>query len=281
MAIIDAHHHLWERGRFSYPWLRGNPVLDRDFLLREYTRLSAAAGVTHSVFVQAETEPCHGLQEARWALSMVSAEGPVTGVVAWAPVESNALEQHLDQLGDDPGLKGIRRLLQGEPDPRFCVRPEFVAGARHVAARELVLDICVYHHQLPAVIELVDAVPHGHFVLDHIGKPAIRSAQLEPWATHIRALAERDNVSCKLSGVATEADWECWSVADLQPYIETVIEAFGYRRLMFGSDWPVSTQAVSYARWLEIVEQALLPAGSEARAQVMAGTAAAVYGLSV
>jgi L-fuconolactonase len=173
----------------------------------------------------------------------------------------------------------VRRLLQGEPDAGFCTRPQFVAGVRELARRGLVFDLCVYHFQLPAVIELVRAVPEARFVLDHIGKPPIARAVLEPWATYIRVLAGCANVVCKLSGVATEADHRRWAVADLQPYIGTVVECFGYTRLMFGSDWPVSLQAVSYARWVEIVEQAIAGGGPSARAQVFHDTAAATYGL--
>lgn len=279
--MIDAHHHLWERTRFSYPWLAGHPVLDRDFTLEEYERTSAACGIEHSVFVQAETEPRQGLDESRWALSLAASGSCIAGVVAWAPVESPSLPAYLDELGTPPQLKGIRRLIQQEPDPNFCARSEFIAGVREVARRHLAVDICVYHYQLPAVIELVRAVPQARFVLDHLGKPDIAAGRMQPWADDLRVLAACPNVVCKLSGVATEADHRRWVAADLLPYIHVAIEAFGYERLMFGSDWPVSLQAISYQRWVQLVEQAIAAGGPTARAQVFAGTAVATYGLEV
>lgn len=279
MEIIDAHHHLWDRARFGYAWLKQVPALDRDFLLRDYQQAIAGTGVVKSVHVQADVDPEYGIQETRWLLSMVEAGGPVAGVVAWAPVERPELGEFLDRLGTHPALKGVRRLIQGEADPGFCARPEFAAGVRALAARGLSFDLCVYHHQLPAVIQLVRQVPEASFVLDHIGKPDIRGQALEPWRTHLRELAALDNVVCKVSGVATEAHWERWTAADVRPYLDQVIAAFGFGRLMFGSDWPVSTLAVDYRRWLDLVREVVREASAAEQRQLFWETAARFYRL--
>jgi len=279
VEIIDAHHHLWDRGRFKYGWLKEYPAIDRDFLLRDYQEAIRDCGVVKSVHVQAGVDEQFGLQETRWILSMADMGGPVAGVVGWAPVERDDLEDFLEKLGSHPRLKGIRRLIQGEPDPGFCARPEFVAGVRKLGARSLSFDLCIYHPQLPAAIELARQVPEVQFVLDHIGKPNIREGVLEPWKTHIRELAALENVVCKVSGVATEADWQQWTPQDLRPYLEHVIEVFGFDRLMFGSDWPVCTLAAGYRRWLEVVQEAVRQASAAEQRQLFWETAARFYRL--
>lgn len=199
--------------------------------------------------------------------------------MAWAPVERPDLEEHLEKLGSHPRLKGVRRLIQGEGDPDFCARPEFVAGVRRLGEVGLSFDVCVYHHQLPAVVRLARAAPDTPMVLDHIGKPAIADGQLTPWRDHIAELASMDHVWCKLSGLVTEARWEEWSSADLQPYADAVIEAFGYERLMFGSDWPVCTLASEYAAWLAAVRELTGGAARNELAWLFAGAAERFYRL--
>lgn len=279
MQIIDAHHHLWERGRFRYSWLHNAPGIDRDFLIQDYEGAIAGRGIVKSVFVQADADAEFGLQEARWALSLAEADGPVEGVVAWAPVEDPELDEYLEKLGAHPRLKGVRRLIQGESDPEFCVRPAFVEGVRKLARYGLSFDLCVYHHQLPAVIRLVQQAPEVSFVLDHIGKPDIAGGKTVPWKTHIEELARLENVVCKLSGVATEAHWEKWTVEELRLYIDHIIGTFGCGRLMFGSDWPVSSLAVEYGRWLEIVQEAAAGVSDAEKHQLFWGTAAVFYRL--
>jgi len=280
VEIIDAHHHLWDRGRFGYSWLPEVPAIDRDFLLSDYEAAIAGTGVTSSIHVQADVDEAFSIQETRWILSLADTKGAVvSGVVAWAPVERPDLDEYLDKLGSHPKLKGIRRLIQGEGDPDFCARPEFVEGVRKLGERGLSFDICVYHHQLPAVLKLVKSAPETAFVLDHIGKPAIADGLREPWKTHMQDLASFDNVSCKLSGLVTEADWESWTAADLQPYCDHVINVFGFDRLMFGSDWPVATLAAVYQRWLEVVEEAVKHASPGERRALFHDTAKRFYRL--
>ncbi len=280
MQIVDAHHHLWDRGRFRYSWLQHVPAIDRDYLLRDYESVIAGTGVVKSVHVQADVDEAWALQETNWLLSMADGDGPVRAVVGWAPVEREAeLEEFLQKQGDNPRLKGFRRLIQGEADAAFAARPDFVGGVRHLGRAGFSFDLCIYHQQLPAVIELARKVPDVALVLDHVGKPDIRAGQLEPWAQHIRELAQMEHVFCKLSGMVTEADLNAWHVDDLRPYADTVIEAFGYSRLMFGSDWPVSTQAVDYQGWLDAVQQLTGGASAGERDALFRGTATRFYRL--
>jgi L-fuconolactonase len=278
--IIDAHHHLWDRGRFRYSWLHQTPNIDRDYLLRDYESVIAGTGVVQSVHVQADVDEPWALQETNWLLSIADGVGPVTAVVGWAPVERAAeLESFLEEQGEHPRLKGYRRLIQSEDDPDFAARDEFVQGVRRLGEGGLSFDLCVYHHQLPAVVKLARQTPDTMLVLDHIGKPDIRAGQLDPWRDHMRELAAMGNVYCKLSGMTTEADQNSWTIDDLRPYAEAVIDAFGFSRLMFGSDWPVSTQAVSYQQWVATVMELVSGASSGELDALLRGTATRFYRL--
>lgn len=278
MQIVDAHHHLWDRGRFRYSWLQQAPDIDRDYLLRDYESVIADTGVVQSVHVQADVDEAWALQETNWLLSMADGDGPISAVVGWAPVEREAdLETFLEQQGDNPRLKGFRRLIQGEPDAGFAARADFVRGVRRLGESGFSFDLCVYHQQLPAVIELARQLPDTALVLDHIGKPDIRAGRLDPWRQHIAELAQMENVFCKLSGMTTEADFDAWTLDGLRPYADTVIEAFGFARLMFGSDWPVSTQAVEYRAWLETVRELTQDASAGERDALFRGTATRFY----
>ena len=278
--IIDAHHHLWDRGRFRYSWLQQAPAIDRDYLLRDYESVIAGTGVVQSVHVQAEVDAPWALQETNWLLSMADGAGPVTAVVGWASVDRpEELEAFLKEQGDNPRLKGFRRLIQSEEDPGFAAREEVVQGVSRLGEGGFSFDLCVYHHQLPAVIELARQTPETMLVLDHIGKPDIGGGQLDPWRQHLRELAAMDNVYCKLSGMATEANMTAWTVDELRPYADVVIEAFGFSKVMFGSDWPVSTQAVDYQRWVNTVLELTAGASAGELDALLRGTATRFYRL--
>ncbi len=278
MDIIDAHHHLWDRSRFRYGWLASVPEIDADFLLLDYVESTRGTGVVKSVFVQADVDAEFALQETRWALSLAESDAAVDGVVAWAPVESDDLLGYLEKLGSHKKLKGIRRLIQGEGDD-FCARPQFVEGMRTLAKAGYSFDLCVYHSQLSAAIDLVRSVPEMAFVLDHLGKPPIRTGDMAPWAAHIRELAALPNVQCKLSGMVTEADPKNWTPEQLRPYIHVALEAFGPERIQFGSDWPVSLLGISYGAWIDIVREAVTDLSSSEQEAFFYGNAARFYRL--
>ncbi len=278
--IIDAHHHLWDLKRLRYDWLNEVPAINRSYFISDYQEAISGLNVVKSVFAQANATSECSRDETLWILSLADSPGtPIEGVVAWAPIEDPEVEAYLEQLPRHPKLKGVRRLIQSEEDSYFCARPAFVNGVRLLEKFSLSFDVCIIHHQLPAVIQLVREAPEVSFVLDHIGKPDIKGGVTEPWATHIRELASEDNVVCKLSGLVTEADMETWTAQDLKPYIDHVIDAFGFDRLMFGSDWPVCTLASDYGRWLGAVQEATADASDEEKYHLFYGTAERFYRL--
>ncbi len=262
--IVDAHVHLWDTEEYDYPWLDGIPILNRPFLLHDYDRLRGDVEVERMVFVQAEMRERTPREESDWISGLAENDERLQAVVAWAPIESGAgVEAHLAALAENKLVKGVRRILQGEVDPDFCLKPEFVEGVRLLGRYDFSFDICINHTQMGGVIGLVERCPDVRFVLDHIGKPDIRGGFFEPWATQLATLARYAYVDCKVSGLVTEADHHRWTAEDLKPYIDHVIECFGFDRLMYGSDWPVACQASDYPRWVETLGNALEALGAD------------------
>lgn len=280
MRTVDSHLHLWDPELLDYDWLEG--ALLRRFGPEQLddVRAETVADVGF-VFVQAECAPEQSVAEVDWVAALASRVG-VRGIVARAPLEDPAAtEAHLAAYAARPLVVGVRRLLQSEPDG-FAARPGFREAARAVASARLTFDACVRAHQLPDVIALADAVPDLTIVLDHLGKPAVGNVDAvadavgTPWAQALSALAERPNVVCKLSGLPAEASGE-WSAAQMRPFLDVALDAFGPERLLFGGDRPVSGP---YGRWITAVSDwALDRLGGAAAGAVLAANAERVYGL--
>ncbi len=278
--VADTHVHLWDTDRFDYGWLRRGSPLHRPFLPEHFTEASANAGVTKIVFVEAAAEPQHGLDEVAWVSGLAARDTRIQGIVARVPLENGlACRPHLKALAANPLVKGVRRIYQGNRDPGFCLRPDFADGLSMLPEFGFTFDICISHVQLPNTIRLVEQFPDVSFVLDHIAKPDIRNARYEPWKTDLRVLADLPNVVCKLSGMVTEADHENWRDGDLRPYIDHVIDCFGFDRVMFGSDWPVCTLACEYGRWLDCLCGALSGACAEEKRKLFLDNALRAYRL--
>jgi len=261
--IVDAHVHIWDTARLRYPWLDAEPALNRTFLMADYDRALGRLEVEAAVFVQCECEPAQYREEVGWVSGVASAEPRLRGIVSWAPLEKGAAaEEEIRALGANPLVKGIRRIIQFEEDLEFCLRPDFIAGVRLLAGYGLPFDICISHRHTANVIRMVEQCPDVRFVLDHIGKPDIRGGRLEPWRSQIRTLASFPHVQCKVSSLATEADHARWTLDDLRPYAEHIFECFGWERVFYGGDWPVSSQAATLPRCVETI-LALAPGAAE------------------
>ena len=278
--IVDTHVHLWHPEQLRYPWLSEVPTLNRPYLLKDYTEAYGALDIESIVFVQCDTHPDDGLKETNWVTDLATRVDPrIQGIVAWAPLEEGEqVAPFVEKLAENPLVKGIRRLIQSE-SVDFCVQPNFVSGIKTLSRYGLSFDICIFHPQLANAIRLVEQCPYVQFILDHIGKPDIKNQLFDPWKQEIETLASFPNVHCKISGLVTEADFEAWTPADLQPYIEHVISCFGFDRVIYGSDWPVSTQASDYSRWVQTLKEAVSGCSSEALGNLFRGNAIKFYRL--
>jgi L-fuconolactonase len=243
-------------------------------------RAAAPVRIERLVFVEVDVDLPQYVAEAEWIEGLAQGDKRVAGMVAALPLErGTAVEAELDRLCTLPHLRGIRRLIQNQSDPDFCVKPDFIAALKLLAPRNLVFDICAFHHHLPNVIRMVRQCPEIGFVLDHIGKPAIKAGLMDPWRQHMKELAALPNVTCKISGVTTEADHENWTREQLKPYIAHAIESFGFERVMYGGDWHVCELAGPYPQWVEVVDWVVEGASAEEKRQLFRDTAIRVYRL--
>ena len=282
--VVDAHHHLWDLKIRAHEWLR-TPELKpiwRDFSLDELEPEARASGVDKTVLVQV----AQSLDETREFLAFAACNELIAGVVGWMDLTVEDPAAQLDVVRRGPGgqtLKGIRHLVQDEPDENWLARPEVRRGLRAVADAGLPYDLLVRPPQAAAALDVVRALPELTFVLDHLGKPDIagyEGAAPEPqWAAWIREIAAEPNVVCKLSGLVTEAHWSTWTIADLRPYADVALEAFGPDRLMFGSDWPVCVLAGTYTEVFAAARQLTDALSTADRAAVFGGTATRIYAL--
>jgi len=203
----------------------------------------------------------------------------IRGVVGWVPLVEPDVRRQLDEFATAPGLKGVRHVLHDESDDFYMLRDDFNRGVSLLREYGMVYDLLVFERHLPQTLEFVDRHPGQVFVLDHVAKPRIRERAISPWRERMKELAKRENVYCKISGMATEADWSGWAYRDLEPYFDAVLEAFGPRRLMFGSDWPVLLLASPYEDWVEAVSRRLETLSADEQARIWGDTAVEAYGL--
>jgi L-fuconolactonase len=273
--VIDAHHHLWRYSASEYGWIDDRmAALRRDFLPADLVIELAQTKVDGVVTVQARQT----LEETRWLLELARSCEAIRGVVGWAPIAGSDFEAILEELVADPKLVGLRHVVQAEPKG-FLDGTEFNRGIRAMQSTGLVYDLLIVEGQLEETIRFVDRHPQQTFVLDHIAKPKIATAEIEPWRTRIQELGKRSNVCCKLSGMVTEDSWSGWSVESLRPYLDTVVEAFGPDRLMAGSDWPVCVVATSYSRWWKLLRDYFAGFTDDERADIFGATAIRIYNL--
>jgi|UniRef100_UPI00404A2632 L-fuconolactonase len=256
--IVDTHLHIWDLKRLRYPWLDNVPMLNRDHLIEEYRKICGPVQVAKMVFLQCECEQAQFQDEADWVTEVAAIDPRIRGIVPWAPLEKgDAAHAELAKLASNPLIKGIRRIIQFEADPEFCLKPDFVKGVQSLPKHGLSFDICINHTQMANTLKLVRQCPDVQFIMDHIAKPDIKHGLLDPWKQHLREFAALPNVWCKMSGLVTEADFQKWTPVDLKPYIDHVVECFGFDRIIFGGDWPVASQATDYPRWVNTLDAAL------------------------
>jgi L-fuconolactonase len=273
---IDAHQHFWHYSAEEYGWIDGRmEALRRDFLPPHLIGEMIRTGVDGTIAVQARQT----LADTEWLLDLSKAYPFIAGVVGWAPLTSPEFTALLDSLATYPKLRGLRHVLQDEPDEAYMLRDTFNHGVSMLKDRNLVYDILIYERHLPIAVQFVDRHPNQKFVLDHLAKPKVSAGEISPWREQIRELARREHVHCKLSGLVTEAKWGSWTIEDLRPYVEIALEAFGPHRVMAGSDWPVCTLASEYQRWWQTLLSLLSGFSESERNAILGVNAIETYSL--
>lgn len=272
---LDAHQHFWNYDATDYSWIQHGTALHRDWLSDDLAPLLTAAGLEGCIAVQARQT----VAESRWLLHLSDRHSIIKAVVGWVDLRAGDVARHLESLAFHPKFRGVRHVVQDEPDVDFMLGAEFQRGIGQLRAFGLTYDLLIYPQQLPAAIELVRRFPEQPFVLDHIAKPRIKDGTLSPWSEQISELAHAPNVWCKVSGMVTEADHQRWQARDFAPFLEVVFDAFGEDRLMFGSDWPVCLLAGSYAQVFDLADQATQQSSAAAREKFFGGNAARFYGI--
>ena len=255
--IIDSHIHLLDPKRFGYSWTKGAPTLLRAWTPDDLAAAAKPYTLEGLVFVEVDVDFPQHVAEAEWVDELARRDSRVMGCVAALPMErGKAVEAEMARIAKLPVMRGIRRLIQNQSDPDFVLKPDFLEAVKLLPKYNLSFDICIFHHQFANTLAMVRRCPEVSFVLDHIGKPGIRAGLIDPWRQYLRDLAALPNVVCKLSGVTTEADHQAWTREQLRPYIDHVVECFGFDRIMFGGDWPVSELAGRYTQWIEVLDWA-------------------------
>ena len=277
--IVDAHHHLWDRQMegYDHQWHanEGLEKICRNFLPTDLEPLIKAAGVDKTIFVQTQ----HHTEENDWVLDLCEKHNWMAGVVGWVDLASSDCEAQIERYKSNPKFVGVRHITHDEPDIDFIIRDDVSKGLALLEKHEVPFDLLFYVIHLKHAKTVGQRFPNLPLVIDHLAKPLIKKGTIEGWREDLLAAAECENMHCKLSGMVTEADWENWKPADLKPYVEIALEAFGPDRCMFGSDWPVSELAGSYQELFDALIQCIGGVSEHERAQILGTTAINFYNL--
>jgi L-fuconolactonase len=273
---VDAHQHFWQRDRFYYPWLSKDlTTLQRDFGPEELHPLLQKNAIDVALVVQTLSS----LEETYWFLQLSEENSFIAGVIGWADLSDPLIGEQLAEFQSSGNLVGIRHRVHDEPDENWLLRDDILFGLQTLADHSLPYDLLIQPSHLPLCVELAKTLPNLSLVVDHIAKPEITQKHWEPWAEGITQLAALPNVSCKISGMITETNWDTWTPEDLQPYVEHVFNSFGSDRVLFGSDWPVCLLAGSYDRVVETVTALTDQMNDHALAGFWGENAARIYNL--
>ncbi len=247
---IDAHQHFWKYNQVEYSWISDEmSILRRDFLPDDLLPYIRQINFDGSIAVQAG----QSIEETRWLLELAGKYDFIKGVIGWVDLCSGEAESQLEEFALHPKFTGVRHVLQDEADDMFMLQEAFLNGISLLKKHTLVYELLIFPRHLSYAVELVKLFPDQQFVLDHIAKPLIKDRIISPWKEDIKQLAMQKNVTCKLSGMVTEASWKDWSKDDFVPYLDIIFDSFGTSRLMIGSDWPVCTMASDYQHTMQIV----------------------------
>jgi L-fuconolactonase len=272
--LVDSHHHLWRRAELPRTGILASPYLARDFPWEDLEREWDGLAVSSTVFVQVRDSD----DDIAYVEDLARRHPRLGAMIAWAPLERDEAGPLLRRLRRHPIVRGVRRSTQHEPDPEFIIRPAYVAGVRLLAETGLLCELCVRHEQLAAVPRLARECPETTIVLQHLGKPDVSGPPPAGWLRGIEQLGTLPNVHCKVSVVVHRDDDRSFEAEVLAPFVRHLVDCFGWDRLLFGSNWPVSSAVVGYRAWAEMVA-GILSSATERQLQALFGeNARSLYG---
>ena len=274
--IIDAHQHFWIYDPVRDSWIdESMQILKRNFLPEDLARIIKENSIDGTIAVQADQSE----NETNFLLGLAEKNTWVSGVVGWVDLMAQDIEEKLEHFSSYKKLKGFRHIVQAEPDENFMLNEKFRNGIGQLKNYNFTYDILINPHQLPAAIKLTEKYPDQKFILDHMAKPSIKKKGIEPWASGIKELAKNPNVFCKISGIITEADHRNWKSKEIYPYLDIVFNAFGYDRLLFGSDWPVCLLAGLYNQVINLIDEYMKNASDENKEKIFGKNAVSFYNI--
>jgi L-fuconolactonase len=274
---IDAHQHFWKYRPERDTWIDDSMAkIQNDFLPSDLKGLLEANSVEGCIAVQADQSE----EETRWLLHLATENDFIKGVVGWVDLCADEVEERLLFFSKNPFFKGVRHIVQAEKND-FVLQDDFQNGIRKLAPLGLTYDLLVHPHQLEAATELVFQHPDQTFILDHLAKPNIKAKEIDSWKSQIEVISAAPNISCKLSGMVTEADWADWAAKDFTPYLQTVFDYFGVERVLFGSDWPVCLLAAEYKKVLQLVQDFTANLSKEEQTRIFGANACEIYNLTI
>jgi len=274
--IIDAHQHFWIYDPVRDSWIdESMKILKRNFLPEDLTSIIKENSIDGTIAVQADQSE----NETNFLLGLAEKNTWISGVVGWVDLMAQDIEEKLEHFSSYKKLKGFRHIVQAEPDENFMLNEKFRNGIGQLKNYNFTYDILINPHQLPAAIKLTEKYPDQKFILDHMAKPSIKKKGIEPWASGIKELAKNPNVFCKISGIITEADHRNWESKEIYPYLDIVFNAFGYDRLLFGSDWPVCLLAGLYNQVINLIDEYMKNASDENKEKIFGKNAVSFYNI--
>jgi L-fuconolactonase len=274
--IIDSHQHFWNYEPVKHEWIDNSmSVIRRDFTTAELKQVYDTNGIDGCIAIQADQT----LDETNFLLDLSGKNNFIKGVVGWADLRAKNIEDVLQKYSQSEKLKGFRHVVQGEEDHNFLLRPDFLRGISTLEKYNFTYDILIFPHQLGATLEFVKKIPTQKFVIDHIAKPYIKDGYFDGWAALMTKIAQQENVYCKLSGMITEADFTSWTPAQIEPYMDLVLKAFGPDRIMYGSDWPVCLVAGNYTEVKKLTTNFIATLSSSEQAAIMGENAIQFYNI--
>ncbi len=275
--IIDSHQHFWKYEPVKHEWIDDEmSIIRKNFLPKDLQKIYQENEIDGCIAVQADQT----LEETDFLLDLADKNNFIKGVVGWVDLRANNLDKVLEIYSKHPKLKGFRHIVQAETDHNFLLREKFLRGIAALEKYNFTYDILIFPHQLGSVLEFVKKFPKQKFVIDHIAKPYIKDGFFDGWATLMLEIGKLPNVSCKLSGIVTEADYKTWTAAKIAPYLDLVFKAFGSKKLLFGSDWPVCLVAGNYTQIKKLITDYIAKLPVEDQKNIMGQNAIEFYNIN-